>query len=54
MKRITLLLFFIGSFVGFSQTPLVKIKAYTNDNRTKLGLQIQDIADLVIVNEFSS
>jgi Fungalysin metallopeptidase (M36)/Secretion system C-terminal sorting domain/PA domain len=53
-SKITLLLFFIASFVGFSQTPLEKIKAYSNENRTKLALQVQDIADLVIVNEFSS
>ena len=54
MKRITLLLFFVGTFVSFAQTPLDKIKAYSNANRTKLALQVQDIADLVIVNEFSS
>ena len=54
MKRITLLLFFIGTFVSFAQTPLDKIKTYSNANRTKLALQVQDIADLVIVNEFSS
>ena len=54
MKKITIFLVFITSFLGFSQTPLEKIKAYTNENRIKLALQVQDIADLVIVNEFSS
>ena len=54
MKKITIFMLFITSFVGFSQTPLEKIKAYTNENRVKLALQVQDIADLVIVNEFSS
>ncbi len=54
MKKTILFLFFIYSFVGFSQTPIEKIKTYTNENRIKLALQEQDIADLVIVNEFSS
>jgi hypothetical protein len=54
MKKITLLLFFFLSFLGFSQNPLEKIKTYLNDNRSKIEVQPQDISDLVIVNEFSS
>ena len=54
MKKITLYLVFLCVFFGFSQTPLEKIKSYVNENRLKLNLQNQDIADLVIVNDFNS
>lgn len=54
MKKITLLVVFLFSILGYSQTPLEKIKSYMNDNRSKFALQNQDIADLVIVNDFSS
>lgn len=54
MKKITLFLFFLVSFSGFSQTPIEKIKTYMNENRSKFELTNQDISDLVIVNEFSS
>lgn len=54
MKKITIILFFLLSFLGFSQNPLEKIRSYVNENRSKLALTSQDISDLVIVNEFSS
>ena len=54
MKKVTSILFSLFTFLGFSQTPLEKIKNYTNDNISKIGLQLQDVADLVIVNDFSS
>ncbi len=54
MKKVTLILFYLSTLLGFSQTPLDKIKTYTNENLSKIGVQHQDIADLVIVNEFSS
>lgn len=53
-KKVTLVLFCLVSFYGFSQTPLEKIKNYVNDNLAKINVQGQDVADLVIVNEFSS
>ena len=54
MKKITLYLVVLCGSFGFSQTPLEKIKSYMNENRLKLNLQSQDIADLVIVNDFNS
>ena len=54
MKKITLVLFFLASFLGFAQSPLDKISTYVNENRSKLTLTTQDVSDLVIVNEFSS
>ncbi|ESU28973.1 M36 fungalysin family metalloprotease [Flavobacterium limnosediminis JC2902] len=54
MKKVTLGLVFLVSLLGFSQSPLEKIKAYANENRVKFSLTDQDISDLVIVNEFSS
>lgn len=54
MKRITLGLVFLASFMGFSQSPIEKIRAYANENRTKYSLTQEDVSDLVIVNEFSS
>lgn len=53
-KKAVLLLFCLFSFLGFSQTPLERIKEYVNDNLSKMGMQPQDVADLVIVNELSS
>lgn len=53
-KKVTLLLFCFFTFSGFSQTPLEKIKNYVNDNLSKISVQQQDVADLVIVNDFSS
>ncbi len=54
MKKVTLLCFILISISGFSQTPIEKIKKYVNDNLAKINVQGQDIADLAIVNEFSS
>ena len=54
MKKVTLVLFCLFTFSGFSQTPLEKIKNYVNDNLSKIRLQSQDVSDLVIVNDFSS
>ena len=54
MKKITFLVVFMVSLMGFSQTPIEKIKNYMNENRSKFQLQSQDISDLVIVNDFSS
>lgn len=46
--------FLLLSILGFSQTPIEKIKEYANENKVKFGLTSQDISDLVIVNDFSS
>ncbi|HNP31704.1 MAG TPA: T9SS-dependent M36 family metallopeptidase [Flavobacterium sp.] len=54
MKKITLVLFCLFTFSGFSQTPLETIKKYVNNNLSKIGMQSQDVSDLVIVNELSS
>ncbi|WP_300568164.1 T9SS-dependent M36 family metallopeptidase [Flavobacterium sp.] len=54
MKKITLLLFFLISFLGFSQGPKEKIQSYLNENKTTLGLTQQDISDWIIENESSS
>ncbi len=54
MKKVTLILFCLFTFLGFSQAPLGKIKNYVNENLPKIGVQRQDVSDLVIVNEFSS
>jgi len=53
-KKSALILCCLCSFFGFSQTPLENIKKYVNDNIAKIGVQPQDVADLVIVNDFSS
>ena len=55
MKKNLLMSFFLLlSILGFSQTPIEKIKKYANENKVKFGLTSQDISDLVIVNDFSS
>ena len=53
-KKVTLILFCLFTSLGFSQTPLEKIKNYVNDNLSKIRVQPQDVSDLVIVNDFSS
>lgn len=53
-KKSALILCCLCSFLGFSQTPLENIKKYVNDNISKIGVQPQDVSDLVIVNDFSS
>ncbi|WP_300565045.1 T9SS-dependent M36 family metallopeptidase [Flavobacterium sp.] len=54
MKKITLLLFFLLSFVGFSQGTKEKIQSYLNENKTTLGLTSQDISDWIIQSEGNS
>lgn len=54
MKKTTIGLFLLASLFGFSQNPIEKIKAYAGENRAKFSLTAEDVADLVIVNEFSS
>lgn len=54
MKKITIGMFFLASFIGFSQNPIEKIKAYAGENRAKFSLTTEDVSDLVIVNDFSS
>lgn len=55
MKKNLLMSFFLLlSILGFSQTPIEKIKEYANENKAKFGLTSQDVSDLVIVNDFSS
>ncbi|HSD13601.1 MAG TPA: T9SS-dependent M36 family metallopeptidase [Flavobacterium sp.] len=54
MKKITIGMFFLASFLGFSQNPIEKIKAYASENRSKFSLTTEDVSDLVIVNDFSS
>ncbi len=51
MKKITLLTAILVSFAGFSQANKQKIQAYLEQNRAKLQLSSQDIADWVIESE---
>ncbi len=54
MKKITILLFFLISFLGFAQGPKEKIQSYLDENKTKLGLTTQDISDWIIQSEGNS
>ena len=54
MKKTTPLLILLFGLFGFSQSPIEKIKSYISENRTKFNLENQDIADLIIVNDFNS
>ncbi|HMI05947.1 MAG TPA: T9SS-dependent M36 family metallopeptidase [Flavobacterium sp.] len=53
MKKITLLIAFMASFAGFSQTGRQSIQAYLDGSRDKFGLTNQDVSDWSIENELT-
>lgn len=54
MKKTTLVLFFLSSFLGFSQAPIEKMQNYMSENRSKLGLTNQDISDWIVESTANS
>lgn len=54
MKKITLSLFMLAGFLGFSQDNIGIIKNHLAANLSKSSLTNQDISDLVITNDFTN
>lgn len=54
MKKITLLMVLLVSFVGFSQEKQQLIKAYFDNNYEKLSLSKQDVSDWAVASEMYS
>ena len=51
MKKITLVIAILFSFVAFSQTNRQSIQTYLESNKAKFGLTSKDISDWVIESE---